>query len=60
MLENEKRTYYEIILLPAEAYTRVFKSTFLNGLLEVTFEKKNNKKRSQHKITSPSPSGSKG
>jgi HSP20 family molecular chaperone IbpA len=44
--ENEKRTYYEIINLPAEAYTKVFKSTFLNGLLEVTFEKKNNKKRS--------------
>jgi HSP20 family molecular chaperone IbpA len=39
--ENEKRTYYEIIHLPTGADTKVFKSTFLNGLLEVTFEKKN-------------------
>jgi HSP20 family molecular chaperone IbpA len=38
--ENEKRTYYEIIPLPAEAATKVLKSTFLNGLLEVTFKKK--------------------
>jgi HSP20 family molecular chaperone IbpA len=58
--ENEKRTYYEIIHLPAEADTKVFKSTFLNGLLEVTFDKKNNKKLSQHRITSLSPSSSKG
>jgi HSP20 family molecular chaperone IbpA len=43
--ENEKRTYYEIIHLPAEADTKVFKSTFLNGLLELTFEKKTNKRR---------------
>jgi HSP20 family molecular chaperone IbpA len=58
--ENEKRTYYEIIHLPAEADTKVFKSTFLNGLLEVTFNKKNNKKLSQHRITSPSPPSSEG
>ncbi|TLX86663.1 MAG: Hsp20/alpha crystallin family protein [Thaumarchaeota archaeon] len=58
--ENEKRTYYEIIYFPAEADTRVFKSTFLNGLLEVRFEKKNNKKRGHHKITSLSPSASSG
>lgn len=38
--ENEKRTYYEMIQLPAEADTKIFKSTFLNGLLQVTFEKK--------------------
>ena len=38
--ENEKRTYYEIIPLPAEAATKVLKSTFLNGFLEVTFNKK--------------------
>ena len=38
--ENEKRTYYEIIPLPAEAATKVLKSTFLNGFLEVTFKKK--------------------
>jgi HSP20 family molecular chaperone IbpA len=58
--ENEKRTYYEIIHLPAEADTKVFKSTFLNGLLEVTFNKKNNKKLSQQRITSPSPPSSEG
>ena len=38
--ENEKRTYCEIIHLPAEADIKIFKSTFLNGLLEVTFDKK--------------------
>lgn len=49
--ENEKRTYYEIIHLPSEADTELFKSTFLNGLLEVTFEKKNSKKISQLRTT---------
>jgi HSP20 family molecular chaperone IbpA len=39
-MQNEKRTYYEIIPLPAEAATKVLKSTFLNGFLEVTFKKK--------------------
>jgi HSP20 family molecular chaperone IbpA len=43
--ENEKRTYYEIIPLPAEAATKVLKSTFLNGFLEVTFKKKEKKKK---------------
>ena len=43
--ENGKRKYYEIIHLPAEADTRIFKSTLSNGLLEVTFEKKNSKFR---------------
>ena len=38
--ENEKRTYCEIIHLPAEADIKIFKSTFLNGLLEVKFDKK--------------------
>jgi HSP20 family molecular chaperone IbpA len=42
--ENEKRTYYEIIPLPAEAATKVLKSTFLNGFLEVTFKKKRKRK----------------
>jgi HSP20 family molecular chaperone IbpA len=41
--ENEKRRYYEIIDLPPEANTKEFKSTFLNGFLEVTFERKKNK-----------------
>jgi HSP20 family molecular chaperone IbpA len=49
--ENEKRTYYEIIPLPAEAATKVLKSTFLNGFLEVTFKKKRKKERSQHSLT---------
>lgn len=49
--ENEKRRYYEIIHLLAEAATKVLKSTFLNGLLEVTFKKKNNKKKSQHSLS---------
>ena len=43
--ENEKRTYYEIIPLPAEAATKVLKSTFLNGLLEVTLQKKKNRRK---------------
>jgi HSP20 family molecular chaperone IbpA len=38
--ENEKRSFYEIIHLPAEADTKVLKSTFLNGFLEVTLKKK--------------------
>jgi len=38
--ENEKRRYYEIINLPSEADTKVLKSTFLNGLLEVTCRKR--------------------
>src|SRR6266498_1603133 len=49
--ENEKRTYYEIIPLPAEAATKVLKSTFLNGFLEVTFKKKRKKEKSQHSLT---------
>jgi HSP20 family molecular chaperone IbpA len=49
--ENEKRTYYEIIPLPPEAATKVLKSTFLNGLLEVTFKKKIIKrKKSAHSV----------
>lgn len=43
--ENEKRRYYEIINLPSEADTKVLKSTFLNGLLEVTLQKKKNRKK---------------
>ena len=49
--ENEKRTYYEIIPLPAEAATKVLKSSFLNGFLEVTFKKKRKKEKSQHSLT---------
>jgi len=38
--ENEKRKYYELINLPEQADTHKFKSTFLNGFLEVTLKKK--------------------
>jgi HSP20 family molecular chaperone IbpA len=58
--ENEKRKYYEIILLPAETDSKVLKSSFLNGLLEVTFKKKRNKKRRQHGLTLRSSTSSKG
>jgi HSP20 family molecular chaperone IbpA len=58
--ENEKRKYYEIIHLPAETDSKVLKSSFLNGLLEVTFEKKRNKKRRQHSLTLRSSTSSKG
>jgi HSP20 family molecular chaperone IbpA len=43
--ENEKKRYYEIINLPSETDTKVLKSTFLNGLLEVTLQKKNNRRK---------------
>ena len=43
--ENEKRRYYEIINLPSEADTKVLKSTFLNGLLEVALQKKKNRRK---------------
>src|SRR6187401_2109895 len=39
-VESEKRRYYEIIHLPIEANTKRLKSTIINGVLEVTFEKK--------------------
>ena len=41
--ESEKRRYYEIIHLPIEANTKRIKSTIINGMLEVTFEKTNAK-----------------
>ena len=37
--ESQKRRYYEIIHLPIEANTKRLKSTIINGMLEVTFEK---------------------
>jgi HSP20 family protein len=38
--EDPKRKYHEIIDLPPEADIDVVKSTFTNGLLEITFNKK--------------------
>jgi HSP20 family molecular chaperone IbpA len=58
--ENEKRRYYEIIDLPTEADTKVLKSTFLNGLLEITLEKKNNKKERHKNLTRRCSTSSKG
>jgi HSP20 family molecular chaperone IbpA len=37
--ESEKRRYYEIINLPIEVNTKRLRSTIINGMLEVTFEK---------------------
>ena len=37
--ESEKRRYYEIIHLPIDANTKQLKSTIINGILEITFEK---------------------
>jgi HSP20 family molecular chaperone IbpA len=44
--QSETRDYYEIINLPPEADTKILKSAFLNGLLEITLQKKRNKKKS--------------
>ena len=46
--ENDKRRYHELIHLPSEAKTNVLKSTYVNGFLEVTLEKKKTKKRLQN------------
>jgi|ERR1044071_1646636 len=37
--ESEKRRYYEIIQLPVDTKTKQLKSTIINGILEITFEK---------------------
>ena len=38
--QSERTSYYEIINLPPEADTKIFKSAFLNGFLEITLKKK--------------------
>lgn len=38
--QSERTSYYEIINLPPEADTKIFKSAFLNGFLELTLKKK--------------------
>ena len=45
--QSQTRRYYEIILLPAEAVTKVLKSTFSNGTLELTFKRRNIKSRAR-------------
>ncbi|HJU79037.1 MAG TPA: archaeal heat shock protein Hsp20 [Nitrososphaeraceae archaeon] len=43
--EDPKRKYHEVIDLPYEVDSDNVKSTFINGLLEITFNKKSNAKR---------------
>ena len=45
--QSEMRDYYYIINLPPEANTKSWKYGFLNGLLEITLQKKGNKKKSR-------------
>ena len=45
--QSRTRSYCEIILLPAEAATKVLKSTFSNGTLELTFKRRNIKSRAR-------------
>ena len=45
--QSETRDYYHIINLPPEANTKSWKYGFLNGLLEITLQKKRNKKKSR-------------
>jgi HSP20 family protein len=42
--EDPKRRYHEVIDLPSEVNTDNVKSTFINGLLEITFNKKSKDK----------------
>jgi HSP20 family molecular chaperone IbpA len=43
--QSEMRDYYHIINLPPEAEAKSWKYGFLNGLLEITLQKKMNKKK---------------
>ena len=47
--QSETRDYYHIINLPPEADTKGWKYGFLNGLLEITVQKKGKKKEKQVK-----------
>jgi HSP20 family protein len=48
--EGTKRKYHEVIDLPAEVDTDSVKSTFINGLLEITFSKKSKDKSKRKSI----------
>lgn len=48
--ENSKRKYHEVIDLPAEVDTENVTSTFINGLLEITFSKKSKDNRKGRSI----------
>lgn len=45
--QSETRDYYHIINLPSEADIKSWKYGFFNGLLEITVQKKGNKKKSR-------------
>jgi HSP20 family molecular chaperone IbpA len=45
--QSETRDYYHIINLPPETGTKSWRYGFLNGLLEITLQKKRNKKKSR-------------
>lgn len=49
--EDPKRRYHEIIDLPAEVDIENAKSTFINGLLEITFNKKSKDKNKAKTIS---------
>ena len=42
--QSERTSYYEIINLPPEADTKILKSSFSNGFLELTLKKKSIRK----------------
>ena len=42
--QSERTSYYEIINVPPEADTKMLKSSFLNGFLELTLKKKSIRK----------------
>ena|SRR5919108_1501339 len=48
--EDPKRKYHEVIDLPAEVDNDNVKSTFINGLLEITFNKKSKDKAKSKSI----------
>jgi Molecular chaperone (small heat shock protein) len=48
--EDPKRKYHETIDLPAEVDINSVKSTFINGLLEITFNKKSKDKAKSKSI----------
>lgn len=43
--EGQKRSYYEVVHLPNGVSNRGLKSTFVNGVLEVTLQRRNSRRR---------------
>jgi len=43
--EGQKRSYYEVVHLPNRVSNRGLKSTFVNGVLEVTLQRRNGRRR---------------